>query len=270
MSGYGVRLRAAVVERGNLCAGIDPHSALLEAWGLPETATGVREFGLRCADAFAAEVAVIKPQVAFFEAFGSAGIAALEDTIAACRAAGAVVIADAKRGDIGTTMAAYASAWLGDGPLGSDALTVSPYLGFGALDPAIALAERNDRGIFMLARTSNPEGIELQKHVAQDLVDRAGAANALRAKQGGDDATIGLVIGATADHGLDLTGFVGPILIPGLGAQGGTPEQVRRIFGDRELLLPAASRSILAAGPDSAALREAALRTRDEVAAALG
>src|SRR5690606_40933842 len=114
-------------------------------------------------EAFADTVAIVKPQVAFFEAFGSAGFAVLERTIAALRESGTLVLADAKRGDIGSTMDAYARAWLADdSPLVSDAVTVSPYLGFGSLEPAIDLATRSDRGVFVLAATSNPEGAQVQ------------------------------------------------------------------------------------------------------------
>lgn len=117
MTGFGQRLRRALDEHGPLCVGIDPHEALLRAWGLGVDAAGVREFGLRTVDAAAGRVGIVKPQVAFFERFGSAGFAALEDVIAAARAADLIVIADAKRGDIGTTMDGYAAAWLEPGSL---------------------------------------------------------------------------------------------------------------------------------------------------------
>ena len=133
---------------GPLCAGIDPSPALLEQWGLPDSADGLRTFGLRCVEAFAGAVPVVKPQVAFFERHGSAGLAALESVLAAARQAGLLVIADAKRGDIGTTMDAYASAWLDpDSPLCADAVTVHPYLGIGALRPAFDLAAAAGRGV---------------------------------------------------------------------------------------------------------------------------
>src|SRR5436305_6416268 len=134
MTSFGRRLDAAVDARGSLCVGIDPHAALLESWGLPDDATGLAHFADACVAAFADTAAVIKPQSAFFERFGSAGIAVLERTVAACRAAGALVLLDVKRGDIGSTMAAYAEAYLTPAaPLAVDAITVSPYLGVGAL-----------------------------------------------------------------------------------------------------------------------------------------
>ncbi|AQA24185.1 orotidine 5'-phosphate decarboxylase [Rhodococcus sp. MTM3W5.2] len=229
-------------------------------------------------EAFVGDVALVKPQVAFFEAYGSAGYAVLERTISVVRAAGTLVIADAKRGDIGSTMAAYSQAWLGeDAPLASDAVTVSPYLGFGALEPAVELATEHGRGLFVLARTSNPEGGQLQGaqldaadlsgvsagkgvSVAQSIVDAAVAQN----RDGRD--TVGLVVGATRGHGLDLSEFSGPILAPGLGAQGATVADLAEIFRDsRELLLPNTSRDVLRHGPSVSALREAAERVRDDV-----
>lgn len=257
---FAVRVDAAVAARGRLCVGIDPHPPLLSAWGLSDDAAGVREFGLICAEAFAGEAGFVKPQVAFFEQFGSAGMAALEEVIGACRGAGTLVIADAKRGDIGSTMAGYARAWLGDSPLAADAVTLSPYLGYGALAPAIEAARAAGRGVFVLARTSNPEGAQVQGGgVAQAIVDASRA----------DADTVGLVVGATRDHGLRLDG-AGPVLAPGLGAQGASAADLARIFGTARRLLPNSSRAVLAAGPDPAALREAALRVRDEVEAALG
>ncbi|PTR45570.1 orotidine-5'-phosphate decarboxylase [Rhodococcus sp. OK611] len=280
---WGSRLRSAIADRGRLCVGIDPHPSLLRAWGLPETAGGVETFAEICVEAFVGDVALVKPQVAFFEAYGSAGYAVLERTISVVRAAGTLVIADAKRGDIGSTMAAYSQAWLGkEAPLASDAVTVSPYLGFGALEPAVELATEHGRGLFVLARTSNPEGGQLQGarllgdqldaadlsavsagkgvSVAQSIVDAAVAQN----RDGRD--TVGLVVGATRGHGLDLSEFSGPILAPGLGAQGATVADLAEIFRDsRELLLPNTSRDILRNGPSVSALREAAERVRDDV-----
>ncbi|GAA1014535.1 orotidine-5'-phosphate decarboxylase [Nocardiopsis tropica] len=261
---FAQRVAQACAARGHLVVGIDPHPPLLAAWGLSDDAEGVRAFGLRCAEAFAGEVGFIKPQVAFFEQFGAAGLAALEEVTAACREAGAVVIADAKRGDIGSTMAGYARAWLGDSPLAADAVTLSPYLGYGSLKPAIDAARAAGRGVFVLSRTSNPEGAQVQAHgVAQRIVDDARPDNADGA------GTVGLVVGATREHGLDLAGLGGPILAPGLGAQGATPADLAAIFGPEATVLPNSSRQVLSAGPDAGALRDAALSVRDEVEQAL-
>ena len=272
-AGYGARHRAAVNARGRLCAGVDPHPELLQRWGLPVTADGVRRFADICAEALGPVASVIKPQVAFFEPFGAAGISALERLIAASRAAGALVLADAKRGDIGSTMAAYARAWLDDAsPLCADAVTASPYLGFGSLEPAVTTARAGGRAVFALARTSNPEGAEVQladadgTSVAQRIVDAAAAENA------DGSGTVGVVVGATRAHGLDLAGLAGPVLSPGLGAQGATPDDLPEVFAGADLawVLPASSRGLLQAGPDADALRAAYEKTRDEVEAALG
>ena len=156
---FGVRLRAASAANGPLCAGVDPHPGLLAAWGLPHSLAGIERFAATCVEAFAGNVAVVKPQSAFFEVFGSAGVAVLERVLTDLRAAGTLTILDAKRGDIGTTMDAYAEAFLGpQAAAPADALTVSPYLGYGALRPAIDLAAAQGRGVFVLVLTSNPEG----------------------------------------------------------------------------------------------------------------
>lgn len=272
-SGFGGRYTRAVVERGRLCAGIDPHAALLEEWGLSVDIDGLSAFADICVEALGPVAAVIKPQVAFFEPFGSAGFAVLERVVAGCREAGALVIADAKRGDIGSTMAAYAQAWLSESsPLCADSVTASPYLGYESLRSALDLARSGERGVFVLARTSNPEGGELQRAqvgertVAQSIVDAAAAENT------DGTATVGLVVGATREHGLDLAGLRGPILAPGLGAQGATAADLPIVFdgADPAWVLPASSRGVLRAGPDPIALRDAFVRARDEVEAALG
>jgi orotidine-5'-phosphate decarboxylase len=271
---FGARITTAVSVRGPLCVGIDPHPGLLEAWGLPVSADGLARFADSCVEALGADIAVLKPQSAFFEAFGSAGIAVLERTIASARQAGALVLLDVKRGDIGSTMAAYAAAYLADGaPLAADAITVSPYLGFGSLEPALEVAERTGRGVFVLALTSNKEGAAVQRatgaagrSVAQEIVDEAAARNAGVTPLG----PVGLVIGATVGRTeLDLAELNGTILAPGFGAQGGTLADLRTVFGaSLRHVLPSSSREILRHGPDVTALRDAALRVRDSLAVA--
>ena len=272
---FGARLVAAIGERGPLCVGIDPHPGLLQAWGLPTSVAGLERFALTVVEALAPTVAVLKPQSAFFESYGSAGIAVLERVLAETKQAGALVLLDGKRGDIGSTMSAYAAAYLTDGsPLAADALTVSPYLGFGSLLPAVDVALAEGRGLFVLALTSNPEGRAVQhavdadqKTVAQAIVDQVGALNA------GDDpiGSIGLVVGATVGRtGLDLSSVNGPLLAPGLGAQGASAADLRLVFGDAHgALLPTTSREVLGAGPSVDKLREAAARVVDDVRAAL-
>ncbi|MEZ5151037.1 orotidine-5'-phosphate decarboxylase [Rhodococcus zopfii] len=268
MTGFGERLHAALAERGPLCVGIDPHPELLGAWGLTVDAAGLATFTEYCVEAFAGEVALVKPQVAFFEAFGSAGIAVLERAVAALRESGTLVLADAKRGDIGSTMAAYARTWLSDdSPLCSDSVTVSPYLGFGALEPALQLAQETGRGVFVLAATSNPEGAQVQqatvadgRTLAQVMVDEAAVRNAGAAVLG----SVGVVVGATLAAAPDLSALHGPILMPGVGAQGGTADDVRRLAGDHlDAVVPNVSREVLRAGPAVPALRDAVARAVD-------
>jgi orotidine-5'-phosphate decarboxylase len=273
---FGARLAAAVVARGPLCAGIDPHPRLLSDWDLPVTAAGLERFAMTAVEALGAEVAVLKPQSAFFEVFGSAGVAVLEKVLAATSEAGALTLLDVKRGDIGSTMGAYAQAYLADGaPLAADAITVSPYLGFGSLHPALDLAAATGRGVFVLALTSNPEGPQVQHAtaaggalVAQQIADAAAARNAGAAPLG----SVGLVVGATIGRtGVHLGHVNGPLLAPGIGAQGATAADLREVFGDDlSAVLPSSSREILGAGPSVAKLRDAARRTVDQVRAALG
>ncbi|WP_029107516.1 orotidine-5'-phosphate decarboxylase [Mycobacterium sp. URHD0025] len=267
METFGQRLADAVSTRGPLCPGIDPHPELLRAWGLTVDADGLAAFCDICVTAFA-EFAIVKPQVAFFETYGSAGFAVLERTMAALRAAGVLVLADAKRGDIGSTMAAYAAAWAGDSPLAADAVTASPYLGFGSLQPLLDVAAAHGRGVFVLAATSNPEGASVQRAVAgtrtvaQSVVDDVAAVNRAAGQSAG---SVGVVVGATVTDPPDLSDMGGPVLAPGVGAQGGRADALRG-FGGARLVLPAVSREVLRAGPAVADLRAAAERLRDEVA----
>ncbi|WP_341974764.1 orotidine-5'-phosphate decarboxylase [Microbacterium sp. LTA6] len=257
---FGERVRAALLARGPLCVGIDPHAGLLDSWGLSYDAAGAREFGLRTVDAAAGRAAIVKPQVSFFERFGSVGIAALEDVLVAARAAGLIVIADAKRGDIGSTMDAYAAAWLTPGsPLEADAVTVNPFLGVGALDGAFALAERTGKGLFVLAATSNPEAEVLQRSsnergetVSSAVIAEVSARNA-QSTPTGEWGSFGFVIGATVDWtdaGLAAFAPPAPILAPGFGVQGAAPEDLRARFGTMsDCVIASESRSILTAGP---------------------
>jgi orotidine-5'-phosphate decarboxylase len=274
---FGSRLGRAMAERGPLCVGIDPHPALLQRWGLDDDAAGLERFSFTVLEAVAPLAAAVKPQVALYERHGSAGIAVLERLLAAAAGAGVLSIADAKRGDIGSTMAAYADAWLRDGSaLAADAVTLSPYLGFESLRPALDLAAGAGRGVFVLALTSNPEGASVQHVGGADSVARriAVAAAAENRRYDGALGSVGLVVGATVgsaltDLGVDLAAVRGPILAPGLGAQGATADDLRRTFGAAYgQVLGTSSRDILAAGPAPAALRDAALRTRDGLRAA--
>lgn len=261
---FGKRLDVALGDRGSLCVGIDPHPALLEAWGLSDDVDGLARFAELCVEGFADVAAVIKPQSGLFEPYGARGIAVLEQTVAACRDAGALVVLDVKRGDIGTTMAGYARAYLDPAaPLACDAITLSPYLGVGSLAPAFELCERHGTGAFVLALTSNPEGPQVQhartadgRTVGQLVIDELAARNAGAEPMG----SLGVVVGATIGDGPEtrFETLNGPFLVPGIGAQGGTADDVRRIFGDAlHNVVPSVSREVLRHGPDGAALRAA-------------
>ncbi|MGJ7905115.1 orotidine-5'-phosphate decarboxylase [Actinopolyspora sp. H202] len=273
---FGQRLAEAVNARGPLCVGIDPHPALLHAWGLEETPAGLERFAMTVLEAVGEEVAVVKPQSAFFETYGSRGLAVLERLVAECAQAGTLVVHDVKRGDIGSTMTAYATAYLDDSsPLAADAITVSPYLGYGSLAPALGIAAQTGRGVFVLARTSNPEAVGLQrsvtsegKTVAQSIVDAAAESNAGAAPMG----HVGVVTGATIRPGeLDLTALNGPVLAPGLGAQGATVQGLRSVFGSvLPNVLPTAARELLRHGPDVAEIRSATRRMRADLSGVFG
>lgn len=257
---------------GPLCAGIDPHRGLVEEWGLTYDLAGVERFSMTCVEALGGQVAAIKPQSAFFEVFGSRGVALLERVVDGARELGSLVILDVKRGDIGSTMDAYAHAFLGpDAVAPPDAITVSPYLGYESLRPAIDLALANGRGVFALCLTSNPEGASVQhavlggQSVAASITAGAAADNA-EAVAAGTLGSVGLVVGATVgaavrDLGIDLAAMGGPILAPGIGAQGATTDDLVDVFGDAlPQVLASSSRSILRAGPSVPALREAAAK----------
>ena len=279
---FGARLQAAMDAHGPFCAGLDPHRGLVEQWGLAYSLAGLERFALTCVEAYAGHVAVVKPQSAFFEVFGSGGIRVLERVLGDLRKAGTLTLLDVKRGDIGSTMHAYADAYLGkDSDLRADAVTVSPFLGYASLRPALDLAEETGAGVFVLALTSNPEGYEVQhavrdaRSVAASVVDGVAADNSAAARRG-ELGSVGLVIGATvgdavSDLGIDLVAANTPVLAPGLGAQGGTVEALRRTFGDAlPQVLASSSREVLGAGPDVAALRAAATGTAARLREALG
>ncbi|MEF3403873.1 orotidine-5'-phosphate decarboxylase [Agromyces sp. CCNWLW203] len=284
---FGDRLAAAFAASGKLCVGIDPHASLLDGWGLPDSAEGVREFGLRTVDAVAGRAGIVKPQVAFFERHGAAGYAALERVLAEARDAGLLVIADVKRGDIGSSVEAYGQAWLTPGSsLEADAMTISAYQGLGSITGVLEAAEAVGKGAFVLAATSNPEAAAIQRAVLQQssragsTVAEAVTAGVIGWNEGRADAakralgSVGVVLGATADlrsSGIDLDvdpprpGL--PVLAPGFGHQGAELRDLRAIFGSLAGgVIVSESRSLLGAGPDG--LAEAIRRRVDEVGAA--
>ncbi len=264
---FGARLMVAMQDRGPLCVGIDPHPEILASWGLADTAQSLVAFSDAILDASVGSVAAVKPNSAFFERHGSRGVAALEHTLGRARELGLLTILDVKRGDIGSTMEAYADAYLGEGvPLEADAITVSPYLGVDSLRPAFELAEHTGKGIFILALTSNPEGASVQHAIGADgvpvatsIVRAAAEMNAGARPMG----SVGLVVGATIGDavkalGIDLVAVNGPLLAPGVGAQGAGPAELAGVFGAaRPTVLVNQSRGIAAAGPIVEKLRGA-------------
>ncbi len=278
--GFGDRLANAFASFGHLCVGIDPHPYLLSEWGYSDSPADLREFSLRIIDACAGRVGIIKPQVAFFERHGSEGMQALEYVLQRAKSAEILTISDCKRGDIGSTMEAYAQAWLTPGwGLESDAITVSPYLGLGALKGTIDYALNNSKGVFVLAATSNLEAAHLQTAevtrgktsgttVAADILGQlAQWSNELTPAH-----SIGAVLGATLDLpslGIDVDRFPAlPVLAPGFGFQGAEVSEARSTFGHlTSKLIVTETRSVLSAGPDG--IHESVKRRADEVASAL-
>jgi orotidine-5'-phosphate decarboxylase len=264
---FGARLMAAMRDRGPLCVGIDPHPELLARWGLRDTPESLTAFSDAILDASVGSAAAVKPNSAFFERHGSRGIAALEHVLGRARELGLLTILDVKRGDIGSTMEGYADAYLAEGvPLEADAITVSPYLGVGSLKPAFDLAQHTGKGVFILALTSNPEGASVQHAIGPDGVPVA-TSIAIAAAQLNAGASpmgsVGLVVGATIGEavkalGIDLAAVNGPLLAPGVGAQGAGPAELAAVFGDaRPRVLVNQSRGIAAAGPIVEKLRGA-------------
>lgn len=277
--------------------GIDPHSWLLRDWNLPDTAVGAEAFGRAVVAAASGRVGLIKPQVAFYERFGAAGYRALERVLADARQAGLLVIGDAKRGDLGTSALAYAQAWLSPGsPLEVDALTVAAYMGLGSLDSTLDLAAEHQKGVFVLAATSNPEAGHIQRAIVADgpyagstvacaILDDVGQRNARSGVESPGAAStlpacslgsIGVVLGATlnlAEFGVDVrqapTEFRTPVLAPGFGHQGGNIKNLSALYGGyAEGVIVSESRSVLSSGPHR--IEEAIERRVAEVGAVRG
>lgn len=258
---FGARLAAAFETQGQLCVGIDPHAELLQAWGLDDSAESLLTFGRRVIEAASGRVGIVKPQVAFFERLGAAGFATLEILTREARDAGLLVIADAKRGDIGSTMDAYLDAWLGkNAPFYADSLTVSPYLGSDVYLEKMGEYFERGKGVISLVATSNPEGESVQLSVAQGQFSALSRINQIAAGPGDTLGPVGAVIGATLNltrFGLNLDdqGAVRtPILAPGFGAQGAELADIRRLFGNAsDSVIATVSRSVLEAGANGIA-----------------
>lgn len=273
---FGERLQAHVRELGPLCVGVDPSSALLDAWEREDSVEGLEFFSLAVLEAVTGVAVAIKPQVAFFERFGSQGFRVLERLINEAHDASLLVVADAKRGDFANTNEGYAQAWLSDrSPLAVDAVTAHPYLGVDALAPLFRYAKDSSRGVFVLAATSNSEGRSLQEALTHEhervedmILQRVADVN----HEDGRLGSIGAVIGATRNAPrFDLSSLSGPYLVPGVGAQGAGASDVARLFGGVEegTVLVNVARDILLKGPERRAMSDAARRWRDDLRAAL-
>lgn len=235
VASFGRRLLETFERKGRLCVGIDPSSDQLRSWGLPNSADGAKSFSLSILDSAQDNVGIVKFQVGFFEQFGPEGFSALSELLTDATNRELLVIADAKRGDIGSTMSGYAEAWLSkEAPFVCDALTVSPYLGADSLAETASVAIENDRGLFVLAATSNPEASRLQsstqneKTVARSVLEFADSFSS------GSLGSIGVVVGATVDDhelGLDFSATLKiPLLVPGFGAQGADLSKARGLL----------------------------------------
>lgn len=257
MPTFATRLSQAIRAHSPLCVGIDPSASLLKSCGLPDRAEGAFEFGKRVLEAAEYRLSIIKPQSAFFERFGSAGFRALEELVALARAREVLVLVDGKRGDIDTTAEAYAEGYFSaSSPLRVDAVTVHAYLGFAALEKFLAIALREQGGVFVVVRSSNPEGQALQLArlaAGETVAEHLGRAITERNRKAGNEplGPIGAVVGATCDDAASaVAGMPNAfILAPGVGAQGATLKDVStRMPAARGRVLPNVSRAILANG----------------------
>jgi orotidine-5'-phosphate decarboxylase len=274
---FAVRFAKARARYGPLVLGADPHGPLLEEWGLTDTPDGLERFTDIVLAAATGTVGLIKPQSAFYERHGWRGIRALTRLIESARGDGILVVLDVKRGDVGSTNDAYAQAYLGAGAaIEADAVTVHPYLGLAAMGSFIDRAHQAGACLLVVTRSSNPEGRSVQAAraatgslVDQQILKDIGALNARLAP--GEIGPVGAVVGpATIEPPLDLAAANALFLAPGVGAQGAAPADVARTFSAcPERVLPSASRSLLAAGPDPAALGIAAARLNDQFRALL-
>jgi orotidine-5'-phosphate decarboxylase len=274
---FAERALEATNEYGPLVFGLDPFGDLLVDWGLGDAADGLDRFVDIVVEACVGTVGVVKPQSAFYERHGWRGVKSLARLVESCRESGVLVLLDAKRGDVGSTNRAYAEAYLGAAaPIQVDAITITPYLGFESVRPVLDLAVASNASVFVVTRSTNPEGRAIQGSVhpngnttEQQIVADIAAEN--RRVVPGAIGPVGSVFGPT--HGppaFDLRIMNGLFLAPGVGAQGATPQEVASCFAScPERVLPSASRSLLQNGPDPSRLRAGALALGTELRDAL-
>ncbi|HKO88180.1 MAG TPA: orotidine-5'-phosphate decarboxylase [Burkholderiales bacterium] len=276
---FSTRLAQRIARFSPLCIGIDPSAQSLKQCGLPDNAEGALAFAERILQAADFELAIVKPQSAYFERYGSMGMQAMEELARLVRAREVLFLLDAKRGDIDTTGLAYAEAYFSDkSSLRADALTLHAYLGFAALEPAIDFAVKQGGGLFPVVRSSNPEGESLQnarlpddRTVAEALCD---AINALNNRYDPEAlGPVGAVVGATCEDAEAITQRLAQsfVLAPGVGAQGATMQDVRnRMPSARGRVLPSVSRAILKNGPKTDDIRVAIRALREDAQKHLG
>jgi orotidine-5'-phosphate decarboxylase len=265
MKSFAQRFHELARSRSPFCLGIDPTPQLLKAWNLPHNADGLAQMCETVVSAAEDRLAIVKPQIAFFERFGSKGIAVLERLIAAFQERGTLVLVDGKRGDIGSTVEAYAQAYLGPtSAFHADAITAHAYLGFGALKPLLTHAVDSGTGVFVVVRSSNVEGTPLQtavlqndgRTVADSLADLITEFN--RQTSGDEIGLVGAVVGATVENLMPTLDRLSQslLLAPGIGHQGATFEDLRRRFERHAArAIPSSSRAVLDRGPDVEQLR---------------
>ena len=265
MKSFAQRFLELARSRSPFCLGIDPTPQLLKAWNLPHSADGLAQMCETVMRAAEDRLAIVKPQIAFFERFGSKGIEVLERLIAAFQARDTLVLVDGKRGDIGSTVEAYAQAYLGStSAFHADAITAHAYLGFGALKPLLTHAVDSGAGVFVVVLSSNVEGTPLQtavlqndgRTVADSLADLITEFN--QQTSGSEIGPVGAVVGATIENLMPTLDRLPQslLLAPGIGHQGTTFEDMRRRFERHAArAIPSSSRAVLDRGPDVEQLR---------------
>lgn len=286
---FADRLMEKVRLFGPLCVGIDPHPHMFPKLFGEASAGKIAVWADGIIEAAAPHVAVIKPQAAFFELWGSPGMAALEHVCKTARDAGLLVILDAKRGDIGSTAQGYANAYLGESAaLPVDALTVNPFMGLETVDPFLETAAKNGRGIAVLTRTSNPGAADIEEQIVdgKPVYLRLAEALSKRGKslksQAGRWSGLMMVAGATAPSEARTIRAAAPdnlLLVPGYGAQGAGADAAVAGFvagqdgtleggvvnASRSVNFPEAAQQAGTVEEWQAAIREAVLRAQDEL-----
>ena len=250
---FADRMVEAVAEHGPLCVGIDPHAGRVPALFGGDTGQGLTRWGEAIIEIAVGRVAAIKPQVGLFERLGPEGMLALQRLCGTAREAGLIVLADAKRADIGSTAAGYAAAYLSAGaPFEADAVTVNPYMGLDTLEPFMAEAEAHNKGVIVLARTSNPGAADFQARDMGGAPLYARVVEALGPLMKRLEGTSGwsglmLVTGATGPEEARQLRALAPkalFLVPGYGAQGAGAADAMAGFVNGQGGLVNASRSV--------------------------